>query len=148
MERIERLKLAIERGYKYDPNTGDITTPLNNVVKRKTQKGYLSFGLRDGYKRYNIRAHQFAWFCVNKEVVESIDHINRIKTDNRICNLRSVSVQQNQFNLPGNGYCKTRNDKYAAYIKVNRKKIHLGTFDTEQEAHDAYIKAKLLNHII
>lgn len=35
-----------------------------------------------------------------------------------------------------------------AYIKVNYKKVHLGCFDTAEEAHKAYLEAKAVYHKI
>lgn len=37
---------------------------------------------------------------------------------------------------------KARNNKWAAQIQVNKKRKHLGLFDTPEEAHAAYLKAK------
>jgi hypothetical protein len=78
-----------------------------------------------------------------------IDHINRIKTDDRIENLRLASSSQNSCNqkkknvaksgLPGvypNG-C----GRWFSHIKMNGKQHHLGTFETKDEAHAAYVAA-------
>lgn len=71
-----------------------------------------------------------------------IDHINRDTLDNRRSNLRICTIQQNLRNQkrPNNktGYTGVsigHKGKYNAQIKVNYKKIHLGTFDTIEEAY-------------
>ena len=64
-------------------------------------------------------------------------------------NLRIVSQQENSFNTNAKGYSfdKSRN-KYQAIIGINGKNIHLGRFDTEEEARNAYLEAKEKYHII
>ncbi|RAT01424.1 hypothetical protein A6E27_23105 [Bacillus cereus] len=66
-----------------------------------------------------------------------IDHINRIKTDNRRCNLRFSTREQNASNVKRKG-CSFVNGKWRSRIVVNNKHIYLGFFDTEEEAHEAY----------
>jgi hypothetical protein len=75
-----------------------------------------------------------------------IDHINRDPTDNRLCNLRVVTHQENQFNKIAKGYTKHGN-KYQASIRLNSKDIYLGRYDTEDEARQVYLQAKEKYHI-
>ena len=82
---------------------------------------------------------------------EQIDHINRIRNDNRVENLRISDNQTNQFNREVKGYCVRKYKdtiRYQAYIRVNRKKIHLGYYDTPEEASAKYHEAKAILHII
>ena len=151
MTREERCKLAIERGFTYNSKTGKILyNGKNNYIY--IHNGYLELYLYKDRKKNTLRAHQFAWYWVNKECVEEIDHINGIRDDNRICNLRSVTRQQNQWNrTTAKGYYKqTYKDSiyYRSQIYVNTKRIHLGSFSTEQEAKQAYLNAKEKYHII
>ena len=69
------------------------------------------------------------------------DHINKIKTDNRKCNLRSVTSSRNQFNRKiaknnKSGYTGVYLNKgrWVARIKKNYKGIHLGRYKTLEEA--------------
>lgn len=82
-----------------------------------------------------------------------IDHINGIKADNRIGNLRLATPTQNQQNKAGYGqYAKgvTWRDRkikpYQAKIRVNGNRIHLGSFETETEAANAYRQAAIQYH--
>lgn len=78
-----------------------------------------------------------------------IDHKNRIRTDNRLENLRILPHLQNMWNTGAKGYSfNKRAGKYKAQITVNKKMIHLGYHDTEEEASNAYQSAKLLYHIL
>lgn len=78
-----------------------------------------------------------------------IDHINGNGLDNRKKNLRICTNQENSFNgLKKNGLNKykgvswsKRMNKYRAYIKVNYKQKHLGSFDNEINAAIAYNNA-------
>jgi hypothetical protein len=103
----------------------------------------------------NLRIHRLIYYAFNPTFdIENpkvlVDHINRIKNDNRIENLREVSHQQNQFNRSNTkGYTFNKfHNKFNASIRINKKNIHLGYFPTEDEARDAYIKAKEKYHII
>jgi len=82
------------------------------------------------------------------------DHINSIRTDNRLENLQYITPQQNtqkRKTMNGRnvkGYSLTKNGKYDAQIKVDYKTFHLGAYDTEEEARQAYKDAKLKYHNI
>ena len=117
---------------------------------------------RDGYKRINIgnskfSHHRVIYYAHNKgfDLFDAsknnwIDHIDGISAGNNISNLRLVNAQQNQFNRHTNkGYCWNKNaNKWQAEIAVNRKSIHLGYFDTKEEARNAYLEAKKKYHIM
>lgn len=81
-----------------------------------------------------------------------VDHINGNKLDNRKCNLRRVTPQQNSFNLTNKGkgenkrkgvsYRRDRN-KWRAYITVDGKQINLGMFEKEEDAIKAREEAEI-----
>jgi hypothetical protein len=146
----ERCNLAIERGYTYNPNTGDVFGFSGNKLLRKNGEGYPIIKVSLDKKEYQIKAHQFAWYWVNREVVDCLDHINGVRDDNRIINLRSVTKQQNSFNFTkskGYTFVKDKN-KFRATISIDGKKIHLGYFLEEETAREAYEEAKKKYHVI
>lgn len=102
---------------------------------------------KKGYK-----AHRLIWIYHYGSIDSNleIDHINEIKDDNRLINLRLVSRQENEFNKSSlKGYCWCTNEKkYKATIRINRKQIHLGYFKEEKDARNAYLVAKEKYHII
>ena len=151
MNREERIKLAIERGYTCNPETGDIFGIKGKLIKAKSDNGYIYFGVKD-YLNNKIwmKGHQFVYYWVNKEVVDCIDHINGVKCDNRIENLRSVTNQENQFNRKGTkGYTFDKLlKKYKTQIRLNNELKYIGLFNTEEEARKAYLDAKNEYHII
>lgn len=144
MTREERCQLAIDKGYTYNPETGLITGASGKIITGKFKQGYINLNIYFKNKVYSIKGHQFAWYFVNKKCSEQIDHINGIKDDNRICNLRLANNQINQLNKPSSkGYWFSKaNNKYRAKISFNGKNIHLGYFENEHDAKQAYLEAK------
>ena len=148
MTREERCLLAIERGYTYNPETGNIYSRFGKLIKYKNL-GYIVLCLSVNKKTYHIGGHQFAWYWVYKECVDCLDHINRVRNDNRISNLRSVTHSQNMFNYNAKGYSyHKRLNKFCSHIQFNKKRMNLGCYKTEEEARNAYLQAKEKYHII
>jgi hypothetical protein len=145
----EKCKLVIQKGYTYNPETGFVYGKKNNVITN-IDNGYVRFQLHINNKKYNIRVHQFAWYYMYNECVKEIDHINGNRSDNKINNLRSVTRNQNMWNRKtAKGYhWNKKAQKYAAQIRINNKAIHLGLYNTEEEASQAYLKAKEIYHKI
>ncbi len=135
----------------YNPTTGEFTWKIstkgytkNRKAISKTTQGYLCVG----YKGKIYLLHRLAWFYVYKTLpLGLIDHINKDKTDNRICNLRLATYSENaqNTNRVKKGFYKNKN-KYIARIKHNNKSIYLGSFFTELEAKQAYLEAKRKYH--
>lgn len=149
--REERIKSLMERGYTGNINTGKVYNKKGIEVITKNSYGYKRINTSLNGKSISITQHQFIWYVANKEVIPMIDHINSIRDDNRIINLRSSNPVKNGWNrgLYDKGYCWSKNDnKWKSYIKVNNKAIHLGYFLKEEDARKAYLEAKKKYHII
>lgn len=148
MTREEKIKLAIEKGITCNPETGQVFGVRGKEMINKLN-GYICIGIQHNNNQYKILAHQFIWYVVKGEIVEFIDHINGVRDDNRISNLRSVTKQENSFNTKAKGYCwhKTTN-KWISYICLNNKVKYLGVFNEEDDARNAYLEAKEKYHII
>jgi hypothetical protein len=81
-----------------------------------------------------------------------VDHINHNTLDNRRENLRLLTNQENSQNRKGSnsnnfrsgirGVTRTNNGKWAAYMKLNWERIHIGVYETKEEAQKAVIKAR------
>lgn len=145
----------------YDPETGLFTWITTGTGrKRNKSAGWLQ---RDGYRRIGIHGatyleHRLAWLYVHGNFPpEQLDHINRTRHDNRITNLRTVSRQQNAFNLSlyknnKSGYIGVhwRKDmnEYRACIRIDGKLKTIGYYACPKQAHEAYLKVKAELHII
>ena len=94
-------------------------------------------------------AHHQDWDIFDGSRDNLIDHINRKRDDNRIENLHVVNQQQNGFNTDAKGYYWNKRDKkWTAQIKLNNKKHFLGSFENEEDAHNAYLEGKAKYHVI
>jgi hypothetical protein len=160
----ERLRELLH----YDEETG-VFTRLVRVAQRSRVgdiAGGIAYIKKWHYRRIMIsvdgvryRAHRVAWLYVYgvwPNINMEIDHIDGDGTNNAIRNLRCVSHKVNSQNfhhaLAGNTagllgvhYAK-RERKFIAKIGVDGRYIYLGTFETPEEAHEAYIKAKRKYH--
>ena len=132
MTRLEKCKIAIDLGYTYDSLIGKFYGSRGFEVGYVRKEGYV--GLYTPQFKH-LQAHHFAWYYVYGNVdFEQLDHINQIKTDNRIDNLRIATHQLNQHNKTFRGYSfiSSRN-KYKTSIMLDGKNIYQGYFKTEEE---------------
>lgn len=146
----------------YDPETGIFTwrivastrAKIDDIAGCISTTGYRLIGI----DRVLYRAHRLAWLYVYGEwPLKIIDHINGVRTDNRIENLRDVSSQANSHNRHELNITNTsgvagvirnkRTKKWTAYIVVNNKRHHIGYFDTLDAAAEARAESKQRLHI-
>lgn len=144
--------------FLYEPETGLLrycmripytTLAIGDVVGWKNNTGYM-------YTEINsipVRLHRLIYFLVHGYVPHMLDHIDGIKINNRVENLRPVSYTLNRANskrlsnntsgFKGVVYDKRR-QVYYARINKNFKRFHLGVFDNAIDAAHAYDTAAQL----
>tara|TARA_R110002153_G_scaffold268273_1_gene432940 strand:+ start:85 stop:549 length:465 start_codon:yes stop_codon:yes gene_type:complete len=133
--------------YKIYPN-GDVES-----YKRKNprilkhcidSRGYKHINLYKNSKK-NFRIHRLLaiHFIENPNNYPVVDHIDRNQLNNNLENLRWVTQSINCRNRKNKGKCMKgvtkRGNKFEAGIRIDGKIIYLGRFDTEIEAHQAYM---------
>lgn len=142
-----RLKALLS----YDPATGLFVWLVRRgkakpgqVCTKLHDQGYIHIGI-DGKKYFG---HRLAWLYVyGVWPPDEIDHINGVRTDNRIANLRPATPSENRQNQAprtgGTSHLKgvswhTSHKKWRAVITYAGKCSHIGYYDTEQDANAAY----------
>lgn len=142
---VDFLKSVLD----YNPETGAFTWKVKRASMAMPGQAAGTLDRSTGYLRIKISprlyyAHRLAWLMVHGHFPEhEIDHINGVRSDNRIANLREATRHQNGANLPRkrnntSGFpgvsFEGRKGKWAAYIHPKGKKRFLGYFETAEEA--------------
>lgn len=153
--------------FSYDPETGVLRwrhrpashfpTDADAAGWNKQNAGSLAFPLSaDGYHRSEVRhegrrlrltAGRVAYALHHGEQPPHIvDHEDGDVGVNRIANLRAADDTLNMWNrrrgkdrgdTPRGAY-PAKNGRWYASVTQHRRKVHLGTFDTKWEAHEAF----------
>ena len=143
--------VMIRRILDYDPDTGVFR--WREHFKLNYVGAVAGCSMSSGYRRLGIAGkryyeHRLAWlYTYGIWPTNQIDHINNVKDDNRICNLREATVSQNHANKSKykgellKGVKKHPHGKFSARISINNKEKYLGIYDTEEQAHAAYCEA-------
>lgn len=163
---------------KYDPETGFLVwlerrAEMFNICPQGVDRAVKVFNSRYAGKRaftsmcprgyykgklfsQSEYAHRVAWCLYYGDwPVAEIDHINRCKSDNRICNLRSATASQNRCNRGAQSNSKTgvkgvfpsqTAGKWIAKIRIDGVQRHLGTFGSIYDAKREYQKAAISLH--
>jgi hypothetical protein len=144
----------------YDPETGEFTW-IGRALRSRMRPGMKAGTIctTTGYRMLNVDGHRcighrLAWFYVyGRWPAREIDHINGIRADNRIINLREATRWENLANAKRRDYTNPRGtrfegarNRWRAQIKVRGKQICLGTFLTAEDAHKAYVEAAKKYH--
>lgn len=145
----------------YNRETGVFTRKIKtcNTVNINDVAGCIS--KNNGYveislKNKNYRGHRLAWLYEHGYFPKYIDHINGIRSDNRIFNLREATQSKNMQNLKKAGknnksgylgvYFSKKRNKFIAQIRMNGISKNLGGFDTAVDAYIKYIEVKRKVH--
>jgi hypothetical protein len=130
----------------YEPETGLLFRKKDSKPALYTPKGNGYLWGHVGGKL--ILAHRAAWAIAHGEWADVLDHINRVKTDNRIVNLRSVTDQINALNkgAVGGMYSPYRGVAYLTKKQRYTARLagrYLGCFTDAASAARAYDQAAI-----
>lgn len=152
-------QIRLKELVSYDPLTGIFTWniaprygAIGNVFGSGTPSGYL-LGKLD---KRSYRVHRLAWLYMTGHLpLHQIDHINHVRSDNRIANLRDVTCEQNHQNRKRNtcsssgslgvGWHK-RDKVWQAHIERAGVRLHLGSYRVLEDALIARKNAEFLVH--
>ena len=149
---MELTKDLLNEYFEYNKETGDL---IRKVAISQSKVGDIAgyTNKSDGYVYINFLgktfpAHRLVWilhFGTNPSC--DIDHINCIRNDNRIENLRAATRSENLHNSSarlrnttghkGITYVKNGKKKWKAYVTINYKFNYIGVFNTIEEAINA-----------
>ena len=151
---MKEHKISLEKAkslVSYDPLTGSCVW---KVSQGKAKAGREAGMIQAGYRKLSIayeqiKLHRLVWF-MSYGVWPSgqIDHIDGNKLNNRLSNLRDVSMSVNMQNRYAT---RTKESGLPYGVRLHKSgkfkaSITVGTFDTAEEASAAYIRAKRLIH--
>lgn len=161
MNREDITKEILMSVVSYNEDTGLFTWRGNRgryyrcgkIAGTKGKKGYIQISIMG----CRCSAHRLAWLyvygCWPKH---QIDHLNGERSDNRIVNLRDVKNgvnSQNKLSAMSTSksgllgvYFDNSHKKWRAEIISDGRRYRLGRFDTAEEAHSAYLGAKVVLH--
>ena len=154
------LREAAQQALIYNPETGVFVWSESAWHKRnrglcagsKKRNGYIEIQLQGKM----LKAHRLAWMLVYGDLADDveIDHLDGDRSNNRLLNLRAVSRNINQQNQR-----KARKDNrtgllgvsrngsgWKAELRINGKKVNVGTYKSPELAHQAYVSAKRIHH--
>lgn len=92
--RVKSLPKSVEQYYGYK------ITNERLLKQSPDKKGYMMVWLYKNKKRETMKVHRLVAdaFIPNPQCKPQIDHINTVKTDNRVCNLRWCTEKENSNN--------------------------------------------------
>lgn len=158
-EELELRPVTVEGEVVYVNRFGDLwrwkrdnqhsSPTFRKIVNKPTSLGYIHPRICGKCVSLH-RIIASAYLGLNMSDVKiSVDHINGVRHDNRLENLRLVNPQQNAFNTKALGYYwHKQKNRWMAKIQIDGRSIYLGHFVNPEDARQAYLDAKLKYHII
>lgn len=136
--------------FNYNPETGEITRKRSGkIIKSTDQDGYIVVSDFEYGRNDRMRGARLVWVMHNGDIPEGmvVDHKNRIRTDNRLDNLRLATVQQNAANATRKDdfytsrYKGVQRDQWGRWLSTiwtgGTTRV-LGQYDSEEAAAHAY----------
>lgn len=157
----DRISVSeLKEKLRYDPETGVLVwavkvanhIPAGREIVHVDREGYMRLYIRNN----KLFAHRVAWAIHHNSWPEGvIDHKNGVRTDNRLCNLRNATLQDNRHNridrpIGASGYigvnCCKGGQRWSTQIRLAKVTHYLGRFDDPISAAIAYDRALTYFH--
>lgn len=170
MADVELTQELLESLFDYDAGKGVLVWKERPREQFKTKSAWASVNARNAGKiagtpddtgRVSVmlfskkrQVHRLIWTIAKGEIPEVIDHIDGNPGNNKISNLRNVSqfingknCKRSKVNKSGHQGVLQRKDnrKWIAYISSSGARVHIGQFETYEEAISARKKAEIEN---
>jgi hypothetical protein len=168
----DRLSVEILRQcFRYDHDTGNLfwlerprehfLEDMTHIMWNTSHAGWLvssdiTVATTLHGRTYRLTKSHIIWALITGSWPKQlIDHINGVGTDNRLVNLREATYAENSQNITRftrntSGYVGVYKHKtksvWFAQIGIKGRKYCVGRFNTPEEAHEAYLKAKRRLH--
>lgn len=150
----------VRERYSYDPETGHLNYKISRG--RVSANGRVGSLKKSGYRKVSInqqwiQSARIAWLHYYGEWPENqVDHINQIRDDDRIANLRDVTGLENMHNQGDRRknnssgavgvHRNERDQMWHATISVKRKVVFLGAYKQFEDAIEARERGKRQHH--
>ena len=144
--------------FEYNSETGIFTRKISkgnckagSIANSKNHKNYIVIKINNK----NYLGHRLAWLYIHGYMPILIDHINCNPSDNRLCNLREATLNQNQHNRKVNKNSKSQHkniffnkkrNKFQVIIQVNGVQKMIGRYESLDEAIIAAQNARIEYH--
>jgi len=152
VEEIQK-RISYNNGNLYWKYREDMSEKWNarfsgKKIKTFMTNGYVRFCINYNGKQFKLRGHIVSWIIFNNKYPEKcLDHINKIRSDNRIENLRPANYYQNVLNTSPNDNKSSQykgvfwsKNKWRTVLRIGGTKFHCGYFNDELEAALSYNK--------
>lgn len=126
---------------------GLIKTPKRVTTGSRSKAGYMVLRIKD--KIYYVHRLIAQTFLENPDNKTQVNHINRIRSDNRLENIEWNTPAENHLNLSKQANTSStfigvtwykRTQKWMVQLQVDKNRFHIGYFTDEQQAARAYDK--------
>ncbi len=129
-------KEELETKFKYNPNTGELSNQYGHIYRKVNCNGG---GIRVRFKGVEYAAHRIIWRLMTGDDPQelTIDHINRNSLDNKWCNLRLATIEEQQHNRTHSCVRQARSGRWRAEVRSKGKYLLNKTFDLQEQALEA-----------
>ena len=150
-EELKRLLSYNEKSGVFTWNIARGNRSAGSIAGNVTWSGYVEIKIN---KKVHY-AHRLAWlYMTGNYPKQHTDHVDGNRSNNEFSNLREATNGENSQNIRvvtkknTSGFLGVQRSlkKWKATISVNKRKIHIGTFDSPEGAYAAYVEAKRKNH--